>query len=1609
MRPSRLLIALLGFLFAISIFATPGYMSGKFFSGAAAFDSPPVAGDDNYTKHGGGIIGPLLANDSDPDGDPISVSIVTFPSHGSLSGLDGNSFFYSLSNISYVGPDSFTYKACQPGGVICSNVATVNLTFVNEPPVGVNDTYQVHGSTNIGPMLANDSDPDGDPISFVFLTGASHGTVFGLPFPPFPNDVKSYGPNHGFTGIDTFTYKVCDSFQLCSPPVTVTLNVVNNPPTPGPDRYLVPPDGLIGPMLVNDSDPDGDSFNGPSLVVGASHGTVFGLANPPFPNDVKQYVPNTGFTGTDNFVYRICDFLGACADTTVTLRVPPKDDGTNSGATECASIGQPVNITNGNVWLQQSDYRLPAVGFAIDVTRTYNSKSQRIGPFGRGWASALDQEIVIFDSDFVRLNEADGRATYFDRPPGSSGNLTPLQGDFHGQLSSTGSGFTLTMVDGTVRQFNTSGKLVSLMDRNSNTTTLTYGANGFLSSVTDPFGRVLTVNSDANGRVLSITDTMGTIATYTYGGSGQLLSVTYADNSAYQFAYDGSLRLTTVTDALGNVLESHTYDGQGRALTSEKHGGVEHYTLSYVSNTQTNVTDALGRVTKYTIDKTKGRNVVTNVEGVCGCGPGGSQVQSMTYDSNLNLLSETDALGHVTSYTYDSNGNILTRTDPTGTATFTYNQLGQALTSTNQLNGLTTNTYDSLGNWLTTTDTLNNTTTFTYNSRGQLLTVTDARGKVTTLTYDANGNRTQAKDALNIITFYFWDARGRITKVRDGLSRSTLFAYDAAGRVNKITHPDLSFMTFTYDLAGRRTTVKDERSNSTNYAYDNAYRLTSITDAANQTISYGYDAMSNITSKTDALGRVADFEYDDFNRLKKITYPPATVGATRLFETIAYNKVGNVTQRIDTAGRATSYGYDNANRQTSLVDADNKTTTFGYDALSRLTSVLDPLSQNYQFGYDAMGRQTQITRGGVSMSYVYDAVGNRTQRTDYNGLVTNYTYDNLNRVTAITYPTRTVSFGYNVRNQVTQATNENGAVYISYDNRYRVKSLSDPFFYGITYDYDTVGNRTKISLNGATYATYTYDVVNRLTNLKDSTNLNFPYTYDTANRLVTRGAPNGVTATYTYDGLDRLTSLTHSAGAGVLIDNQYTYNDASNITSWTNASGNNSYAYDSVNRLTAATHSSQPGEAYSYDAVGNRTSSHLSATYSYQPFNKLISTSTASYTYDNNGNPLSKTDGSGTTTFGWDEENRLKQVTLPSGLVVNYKYDALGRRIQRTNSAGADERYVYDDINVLLDLNPDWSVAATYLNGRGVDNHLRQTSATTGVSYFLTDHLGTTSALADTSGALVESLTYDSFGNNSGSTRTRYTYTGRERDPDTGSLYYRARFYDPQLGRFLSEDPIGLAGGINGYAYAGNNPIAAIDPFGLASIIVLVSPRSDGFSGNAYILLLDKNGNRIDTCGCGHEYFTGIAIAGNPNRQLGNGVGDTPFGAYNFTGTQGGQANSQLGEGFGTGKVLLDGVFGEIIDSGRSLIRLHGGGSGLRRRGQDPYGPNHDLLPTQGCVRMQNADVNELIQAIKRLPPDDPLEFVFIGNSDYLHTMARDPGQVNSRWQPVLRTNLGLP
>ncbi len=236
--------------------------------------------------------------------------------------------------------------------------------------------------------------------------------------------------------------------------------------------------------------------------------------------------------------------------------------------------------------------------------------------------------------------------------------------------------------------------------------------------------------------------------------------------------------------------------------------------------------------------------------------------------------------------------------------------------------------------------------------------------------------------------------------------------------------------------------------------------------------------------------------------------------------------------------------------------------------------------------------------------------------------------------------------------------------------------------------------------------------------------------------------------------------------------------------------------------------------------MGNRLSSLGVSPYAYNSSNELTSTPSATYTYDHNGNTTAKTDSSGTTTYNWNSENQLTSVVLPgSGGTVSFKYDPFGRRIQKSSTSGT-ANYFYDGDNLLEELDNAGNVVSRYTPGPGVDQPFSELRSGT-TSYYEQDGLGSVTSLSNSGAALASTYTYDSFGKistSTGSIINPFQYAAREADTETGLQYYRARYYDASVGRFLSEDPLGFDAGNNFYNYVENDPIALRDPFGLQAL-----------------------------------------------------------------------------------------------------------------------------------------------------------------------------------------------
>jgi len=412
-----------------------------------------------------------------------------------------------------------------------------------------------------------------------------------------------------------------------------------------------------------------------------------------------------------------------------------------------------------------------------------------------------------------------------------------------------------------------------------------------------------------------------------------------------------------------------------------------------------------------------------------------------------------------------------------------------------------------------------------------------------------------------------------------------------------------------------------------------------------------------------------------------------------------------------------------------------------------------------------------------------------------------------------------------------------------------VKSATDSRGYQLGYEYDPGGNRTRMTLQPGTpderVTSYDYDDVGRPTGITSPAGT-FTYGYDDPGRRNSLSYPNQVAASYAYDEAGRLTRLSHAAEGTTVAAFDYELDHVGNRKVKT-ATEAEQYLYDSIYRLLTVT-SSRP-EAFEYDEVGNRRKGpgEKDTGYSHNAGNQMVLGRKLAYGYDDNGNQTSRAVAAApdkSWTQSWDYENRLVKVEKVKGTekrTVTFSYDPMGRRIGKRFTAVKNGMirtrswsYVYDNDNIALEVHTDEAGAVTktfYTHGAGVDEHLALERG--GQHYYYhADALGSVASITDTARNVVQSYEYDSFGMAKPSTAfdNSYTYTGREWDKETGLYYYRARYYDPMEGRFISKDPIGFDGGdVNLYGYVKNNPINLKDPSGLSAYPGVPSPNTSDF------------------------------------------------------------------------------------------------------------------------------------------------------------------------------------
>ena len=662
-----------------------------------------------------------------------------------------------------------------------------------------------------------------------------------------------------------------------------------------------------------------------------------------------------------------------------------------------------------------------------------------------------------------------------------------------------------------------------------------------------------------------------------------------------------------------------------------------------------------------------------------------------------------------------------------------------------------------------------------FNSNGFLtkdvLAQGDPEQQTTTYTRDPNTNLVQSKtDALGRTTAYTYDSLGNTlseTQLAGTSSPATTsYQYDPNfSQITSVTDPLGHTWTFSLDGNGNVQTITDPLGHQTTENHDTEGNLISYADALGDTTHFAY-TNGDLTSIADPLGNTSYFFSDAAGRTIWTEDP---LGSTT---NLSYSPLDDLTQSMDTDGHLTKFGYDENSNLTTVTDANGGVTSYTYDPMNRKASRTDPLLATETYGYDGNGNLTGHTdRRGQTTVYQYDGINRRKfagfgyASGSYES-TSSYTFDPGDRITQIVDSIAgTTVRQYDGLDDLTDEQSAQGEVGYLFDNARRRQTMT------------VVGQPT---------VSYSWDNANRLTRITQGS-ASIPIAYDNADRRNTLTLPNGIVLTYTYDNDSRVTAMTWTLASNPVGDLEYAYDADSRVIEKTGS--------------FAQTGLPQPVSGNTFNAA-----------------NEMTSFNGTPQTYDANGNLAND----GTSTYNWDARNHLTAIAGPNA--ASFAYDADGRRAQKTVNSTSTQ-FLYDGMNPVQELQ-NGAPSANMLTGLGIDEYLQRTDSA-GARDYLTDILGSTLALTDSSGTQQTSYTYDPFGNSAATGQASanpYQFTGREND-GIGLYFNRHRYYSPSPGRFISQDPVGFKGGINLYGYAGNSPTNLTDPTGLDTLLCVELPR----------------------------------------------------------------------------------------------------------------------------------------------------------------------------------------
>jgi len=921
----------------------------------------------------------------------------------------------------------------------------------------------------------------------------------------------------------------------------------------------------------------------------------------------------------------------------------------------------------------------------------------------------------------------------------------------------------------------------------------------------------------------AITNSLAEAAIYLGAAPDELV---LAQEARFYHFLDGTL--SAISDAYDNRLRiSRDYSGRIERLDN---GVGRSLFLRYVA----------GRIVgvDYEIQRAKGYEPFEWVTEFC--------IVSYTYDGLGRLVSATNAVGESEVYRYDDQHVILERGLAGGASFFwEWERAGKAArcvrhwASFSQMD--TRYAWDDNGR-VNVHNADGSQEVYVHDDRARLVQRIDPDGAEHFKDYDAKGRLTVEQDPLGAVTAYQYDDAGRLVALFPGDDEPTSYEHDNGfvrvvrrgeavwkyerndqGDVTRKTDPDGHVTDYTYDKYGQLIGVWYPDHSCLRRVWNERGQLIEEQLPNGGIKLYRYDDLGRQIAREDEFGALTQYQWDAAGRLLKLTQPG---GATREY---SYNPYGKITAERDELGHVTRYEYaDGLHLISRRINADGSQVRYRYDNVRLLlTEIENEVGETYTLDYHPNGLIQQETGfDGQRTAYAYDLNGNLLEKTEYGDegsqLVTRYERDHAGRLVRKTLP-------------------DDSIVEYAYDRQGNLLSVDDSHWF-LAYEYDSQ-NRLTAEHQGWGTLRYGYDACGQLQHLRLPDNNRLVFNHGKGGHLSTVEL-NGETLTshlfksgqehqrqqgellshYHYDDQQRLHAHAITQQADTLYQRQYDYDTSGNLTRLLDTrKGEHLYHYDPLNRLTRADHSQDVQERFAHDPAGNLLMQDRPGP-DIVTANRLTIQGDRHYDYDAYGNLIREHRGRGhalITEYRYDSQHRLISLTQPNGQTASYRYDPFGRRISKTVD-GITTEFFWQGDKLIAEHHADRHRSYLYepdsfrplalLEGYGPKE--------TKPYHYQLDHLGTPQELTTPDGEIVWSAHYRAYGKiarlDVGKIDNPLRFQGQYFDPESGLHYNRHRYYNPDIGRYLTPDPVKLAGGINAYQYV-PNPTGWVDPLGLNS------------------------------------------------------------------------------------------------------------------------------------------------------------------------------------------------